>query len=120
MAMSMGGYLGAKSEKYGPIYRSFLGMPDFLRRFGQFDRRTRAYHFSNVRAGLIVAMVSPSASSSFSCHSPDITQLSIGTLIGALVAAPIADRIGRRLSISFWCVIFTGKLSVVYRRNSSS
>ena len=32
-------------------------------------------------------------------------QLSIGTLIGALVAAPIADRIGRRLSISVWSVV---------------
>lgn len=26
-------------------------------------------------------------------------------MIGALVAAPIADRIGRRLSMSFWSVI---------------
>lgn len=32
-------------------------------------------------------------------------QLSIGTLIGALVAAPIADKIGRRMSISLWCVV---------------
>lgn len=26
-------------------------------------------------------------------------------MIGALVAAPIADRIGRRLSVTFWCGI---------------
>lgn len=32
-------------------------------------------------------------------------QLSIGTLNGALLAAPLADRVGRKLSISFWCVI---------------
>lgn len=32
-------------------------------------------------------------------------QLSIGTLIGALVAAPIADKFGRRPSVSFWAVI---------------
>src|SRR3954465_10273139 len=32
-------------------------------------------------------------------------QLSIGTMIGALVAAPIADRIGRKLSISFWALL---------------
>jgi SP family sugar:H+ symporter-like MFS transporter len=32
-------------------------------------------------------------------------QLSIGTMIGALVAAPIADRIGRKLSISFWALV---------------
>ena len=44
-------------------------------------------YFSVVRSGLIVAL------------------LSIGTLIGALVAAPIADKIGRRPSISFWCLV---------------
>lgn len=57
-----------------------------MERFGQ--RKTDgSYYFSDVRSGLIVAM------------------LSIGTLFGALIAAPIADKIGRRLSISFWCVI---------------
>lgn len=61
-------------------------MPDFLERFGQ-RGSDGTYSFSNVRSGLIVAM------------------LSIGTLIGALLAAPLADRIGRRLSISAWCVI---------------
>ena len=69
-------------------------MPDFLRRFGQRDAQTGEYMFSNVRSGLIVAM------------------LSIGTLIGALVAAPIADKIGRRLSVSFWSVIFAVGLIV--------
>lgn len=57
-------------------------------RFGQRNAQTGKYAFSNVRSGLIVAM------------------LSIGTLIGALVAAPIADKIGRRLSVSFWSVVF--------------
>ena len=32
--------------------------------------------------------------------------LSIGTLIGALVGGPVADWIGRRLSITFWCCVF--------------
>lgn len=35
----------------------------------------------------------------------DYSKLSIGTLIGALIAAPIADRIGRRLSVTFWSII---------------
>jgi SP family sugar:H+ symporter-like MFS transporter len=57
-----------------------------MRRFGMRHSNGELY-FSTVRSGLIVAL------------------LSIGTLIGALVAAPIADKIGRRPSISFWCLI---------------
>jgi len=68
----------------------FLGMKDFIRRFGEQERHhPGVYYFSNVRSGLIVSM------------------LSIGTLIGALVGAPIADRIGRKFSIIFWCGIFS-------------
>ncbi|KAM0420285.1 hypothetical protein ACHAPT_011946 [Fusarium lateritium] len=61
-------------------------MPDFLDRFGQTNSKGE-HVFSVVRSGLIVAL------------------LSIGTLIGALIAAPIADRIGRKYSISFWNLI---------------
>ncbi|ETN43139.1 uncharacterized protein HMPREF1541_02297 [Cyphellophora europaea CBS 101466] len=64
----------------------FLEMPDFLDRFGQRKANGEPY-FSDVRSGLIVAL------------------LSIGTLIGALIAAPIADKIGRRLSVTFWSII---------------
>ncbi|OAA73730.1 siderophore iron transporter mirC [Cordyceps fumosorosea ARSEF 2679] len=64
----------------------FLEMPDFLERFGQVDSSGTPY-FSRVRSGLIVSL------------------LSIGTLIGAISAAPIADRFGRRPSISFWSLI---------------
>lgn len=61
-------------------------MKDFVRRFGQ-RHSDGTYYFSNVRSGLIVAL------------------LSIGTLFGALVAAPIADKIGRKPSITFWSSI---------------
>lgn len=44
--------------------------------------------FSNGRSGAIVAL------------------LSIGTLMGALIAAPIADKAGRKYSIIFWNLIF--------------
>ncbi|KAI1078465.1 general substrate transporter [Whalleya microplaca] len=64
----------------------FLEMPDFQRRFGQI-KADGSYGFSNVRSGLIVGL------------------LSIGTLIGALIAAPIADKIGRRWSVCFWSIV---------------
>jgi SP family sugar:H+ symporter-like MFS transporter len=61
-------------------------MPDFLHRFGQRDADGTAY-FSDVRSGLIVGL------------------LSIGTLFGALVAAPIADKIGRKYAICVACIV---------------
>jgi SP family sugar:H+ symporter-like MFS transporter len=69
-------------------------MPDFLQKFhDQTGAPTDEYPngapaFSNVRSGLIVAL------------------LSIGTLLGALIAAPIADKFGRKYSIVFWNIIF--------------
>ena len=72
----------------------FLEMPDFLQKFAdQTGAPTAEYPngapaFSNVRSGLIVAL------------------LSIGTLLGALIAAPIADKFGRKYSIVFWNIIF--------------
>ncbi|PNS19541.1 Hexose transporter 2 [Sphaceloma murrayae] len=65
----------------------FLEMDDFKSRFA--DQQTdEGPAFSNVRSGTIVGL------------------LSIGTLLGALIAAPIADKFGRRISIVFWNIIF--------------
>ena len=61
-------------------------MHDFLSRFGQMNS-DGTFYFSNVRSGLIVAM------------------LSIGTLMGALIGGPVADLIGRKWSISAWCLM---------------
>ncbi|GAB7344832.1 hypothetical protein MBLNU457_3285t2 [Dothideomycetes sp. NU457] len=67
----------------------FLEMPDFLNRFGNTtDPNTGLIAFTNVRSGTIVGL------------------LSIGTLIGAIIAAPIADKFGRRASIVVWNIVF--------------
>ncbi|TVY79603.1 Hexose transporter 2 [Fusarium oxysporum f. sp. cubense] len=78
--VSMGGLLFGYDT--GQI-SGFLEMPDFLDRFAQTNSKGEK-EFSTVRSGLIVSL------------------LSIGTLMGALIAAPVADRIGRKYSISGW------------------
>ncbi|KAK8112481.1 hypothetical protein PG984_013007, partial [Apiospora sp. TS-2023a] len=65
----------------------FLEMPNFVERFGSPQPPNGEMGFSNTRSGLIVGL------------------LSIGTLVGALMAAPIADKIGRRMSICLWTII---------------
>ncbi|KLJ13697.1 MFS transporter, SP family, sugar:H+ symporter [Blastomyces silverae] len=84
--VSMGGFIfGYDTGQISGV----LEMDDFLRRFGERNASGDGYHFSHVRAGLIVAL------------------LSIGTLMGALAAAPIADRVGRKWSMSGWCLILS-------------
>ncbi|EDU47036.1 high affinity glucose transporter ght1 [Pyrenophora tritici-repentis Pt-1C-BFP] len=84
--VSMGGFIFGYDT--GQI-SGFLEMPDFLDRFAdQTDPETGGPAFSNWKSGLIVAL------------------LSIGTLMGALIAAPVADRFGRKYSIVFWNIIF--------------
>ncbi|KAL5049070.1 hypothetical protein BDW71DRAFT_195553 [Aspergillus fruticulosus] len=81
--VSMGGLLFGYDT--GQI-SGFQEMSDFLERYGQLQS-DGSYAFSNVRSGLIVSL------------------LSIGTLIGALCGAPLADKLGRKWSITVWCVI---------------
>ena len=61
-------------------------MSEFLSRFGQM-KSDGTFYFSNVRSGLIVSL------------------LSVGTLMGALIGGPVADLIGRKWSISAWCLM---------------
>ncbi|KAM4055744.1 major facilitator superfamily protein [Hirsutella rhossiliensis] len=83
MLVSMGGLIFGYDT--GQI-SGFLEMDDFKQRFGETNAQGEKF-FGNVRSGLIVAL------------------LSIGTLIGALVGAPMADRFGRRASISLWALV---------------
>ncbi|KAE8350904.1 general substrate transporter [Aspergillus coremiiformis] len=80
---SMGGFIFGYST--GQI-AGFTTMKDFQMRFAE-QQPDGTYNFSHVRNGLIVGL------------------LSIGTMIGALVAAPIADRIGRRFSLTIWALV---------------
>ncbi|KAL3479694.1 general substrate transporter [Aspergillus californicus] len=81
--VSMGGLLFGYDT--GQI-SGFQEMSDYLERFGELGD-DGSYSFSNVRSGLIVSL------------------LSIGTLVGALCGAPIADKLGRKWSITLWCLI---------------
>lgn len=56
----------------------------------QFADNRETLQLSDIRTGLVVAM------------------LSIGTLIRALIAGPIAnqEKLGRKYSICLWCIIF--------------
>ncbi|KAL5522837.1 hypothetical protein ACEPAG_8855 [Sanghuangporus baumii] len=81
---SMGGFIfGFDTGQISDI----LLMDDFLNRFATCDSNGSC-HFTNVRSGLIVAL------------------LSIGTLFGALLGAPTADFFGRRNAMSLECGVF--------------
>ncbi|PLN85660.1 putative MFS monosaccharide transporter [Aspergillus taichungensis] len=88
--VSMGGLLFGYDT--GQI-SGFQEMSNYLERYGELGA-DGSYHFSNVRSGLIVSL------------------LSVGTLIGALLGAPLADRLGRKWSITIWCLILNVGLIV--------
>lgn len=81
--VSMGGLLFGYDT--GQI-SGFQEMSNYLQRYGELQS-DGSYAFSNVRSGLIVGL------------------LSVGTLIGALCGAPVADALGRKWSITVWCLI---------------
>ncbi|RAK96514.1 sugar porter family MFS transporter [Aspergillus ibericus CBS 121593] len=83
MFVSMGGLLFGYDT--GQI-SGFEQETDYLRRYGMRNAEG-TWYLSDVRSGLLTSL------------------LSIGTLIGALVAAPIANRVGRKWSITIWNVI---------------
>ncbi|KAG5352846.1 hypothetical protein C0989_012600 [Termitomyces sp. Mn162] len=87
LVASMGGFIfGYDTGQISDI----LLMDDFLVRFATCSTPGVAStcHFSTARAGLIVSL------------------LSIGTLVGALLGAPIADFLGRRYAMVVECILF--------------
>ncbi|CAL3967751.1 unnamed protein product [Diplocarpon coronariae] len=87
--VAMGGFIFGYDT--GQI-SGFLEMHVFLERFGEqvtvSSAHPTGYRFSNVRSGLIVGL------------------LSIGTLVGCLVAGPFANRYGRKWCIPVWSMVF--------------
>ncbi|KAK7955739.1 monosaccharide transporter [Apiospora aurea] len=82
---SLGGFLYGYDT--GQI-SGFLEMDAFKQAFGTLEAETGKYQFSSTRSGLIVGL------------------LSIGNLMGALVAGPLADRFGRKLPIMLACLTY--------------
>ncbi|TGZ78657.1 general substrate transporter [Ascodesmis nigricans] len=84
LAASMGGFLfGSDTGQLS----GYIVMPNFVDRFA--DKKENGVHqWGTTRLGLVVGM------------------LSIGCLIGSLIAGPLGDRLGRRKSILLLCLVF--------------
>lgn len=76
-------------------------MDDFLGRFSE-----NGTEFTAVREGTITALVRMMSRKHLYFGRSYQKQLSIGTLIGAIIAAPIADRFGRRVCILEGNILF--------------
>lgn len=84
LVASMGGFLfGADTGQVS----GFIIMDDFVNRFAE-DRGLGVHSWSQTRVGLIVGM------------------LSVGALLGALIAGPLGNGIGRKKAMIGTCFIY--------------
>lgn len=83
--VSLGGFIFGYE---GGAIGGYIQMDDFRNRFGDVPSGDGTYTLGKIRTGCMVAL------------------LCAGCLVGALLSAPLADKYGRKYSISFWCVIY--------------
>ncbi|ROT36381.1 galactose transporter [Sodiomyces alkalinus F11] len=85
LLVSLGGFIFGYE---GGAISGYLQMRDFIHRFGDDAGTDDRDQLGRVRTGCMVSF------------------LSVGCLFGALISAPVADRLGRKYSITFWNIIY--------------